>query len=63
MKTEQITVKKIIADEGMILTDGKTYGRVIFLGADRTADEFYEITQEEYEKSIEESGATEEINK
>ena len=50
MKTEEITINKIIADEGMILTDGKTYGKVIFLGADRKAEEFHEITQEEYDE-------------
>ena len=50
MKTEQITVNKITAEEGMILTDGDTYGKVIFLGSGRRADEFYEITEEEYNK-------------
>ncbi len=55
MKTEQITVNKIIADEGMILTDGETYGKVIFLGAERNADDFYEITQAEYEQKMSEA--------
>lgn len=46
MKIETRTVLK--ADEGMILTDGETYGRTILLGTDRKAEEFYEITDEEY---------------
>lgn len=53
MKTEQITINKIIADEKMILTDGNTYGRIIFLGQDKNASDFYEITEEEYNKIIE----------
>jgi hypothetical protein len=46
MKIETRIVLK--ADEGMILTDGETYGKVIMLGEGRNADEFHEITEEEY---------------
>ena len=62
MKTEEITVfiKKIVADEGMILTDGNSYGTEIFLSADRTVDEFYEITKEEY-KEIKKAETEEEV--
>lgn len=38
------------ADEGMVLTDGKTYGTTILLGVGRDADEFHEITKAEYEQ-------------
>lgn len=43
------TRKVIYADEGKVLTDGTSYGRVIFLadGADESA--FHEITDEEYQ--------------
>ena len=44
MKTRMV----LIADDGKILTDGKEYGRQIFLEVGRSADEFYEITNEEY---------------
>lgn len=54
MKTTEITTIKIEADEGKILTDGTTYGSVIFLGAGKSANDFWEITQEEYDKIIEE---------
>ena len=57
MKTQQITVNKLIADEGKILTDGTIYGRVIFLGKDKVADEFYEITQAEYEEILKQQEA------
>lgn len=50
----------IEASEGMILTDGVTYGKKIFLaeGVDKTA--FYEITEEEYNEIFNTDEATEE---
>lgn len=54
MKTTEITTIKIEADEGKVLTDGTTYGSVIFLGAGKSANDFWEITQEEYDKIMEE---------
>lgn len=36
------------ADEGMVLTDGKSYGSTALLAEGRSADEFWEITDEEY---------------
>jgi hypothetical protein len=42
----------LIADEGMIITDGNNFGTTIMLARDRSADEFHEITLEEYEKIL-----------
>lgn len=42
------------ADEGKILTNGETYGTTIILAEGETGFEWYEITQEEYEKIQEE---------
>lgn len=50
MQTETIKTTVLKADEGKILTDGEVYGRVIYLGANRTAGEFHEITEAECEE-------------
>lgn len=43
---------KIKSEEGKILTDGIAYGRSIRLGEGRSAEEFHEITEEEYEEIV-----------
>lgn len=48
MKTTEIKTIRLEAEEGKVLTDGKVYGTVIFLAVDRSPDEFYEISPEEY---------------
>lgn len=50
MKTRQI----LYAEEGMVLTDGTTYGTVIYLAEGADAGSFREITTEEYEKILQE---------
>ncbi len=50
MEVQTVTVNVIKADEGKILTDGEVFGRVIYLAKGRNADEFYEITEAEYEE-------------
>lgn len=43
----------LIAEEGMILTDGECYGKRISLGVNRDPSEFWQITKEEYDKIME----------
>lgn len=50
MKTTEIKAIRLEADKGKILTDGKTYGSVVFLGSEKKANEFYEIPKEEYDR-------------
>ena len=50
MKSEIITTTVLKADEGKILTDGEIFGKIIYLAKGRNAEEFHEITEEEYEE-------------
>ena len=50
MKTETIEIKKLIASDGMVLTNGQAYGKTIFLGINDRAENWREITDEEYER-------------
>ncbi len=42
----QITIR---ADEGKWLTDGENYGKTISLAEGVSVDDYYEITNQEYE--------------
>lgn len=49
MTIETITTTKLIASEGMVLTDGEHCGKEVFLAVDADASAWTEITQDEYE--------------
>ena len=44
----------LMASEGMLLTDGVVYLKKIYLGENDSADNWHEITKEEYESMLEE---------
>ena len=54
MITEKVTVLK--ADEGMTLTNGEAFGKVVYLGINDSADNWHEITDEEAELLQEQGG-------
>ena len=49
----------IKAIEGNILTNGEIYGSEIFLAEGLKADDFHEITREEYERILAEQAESE----
>ena len=44
----------IYADDGMVLTNGEIYGKQIFLADGVSELDFYEISDEEYQKILDE---------
>ena len=48
------TIKVLKANDGMILTDGEIYAKTVLLPEGRTADEFHEITESEYNEVLKE---------
>lgn len=45
---------QIIADEGMVLTNGRIYTKHLYLGVNDSADNWHEITEEEYNNILKE---------
>ena len=43
-----ITLRKLTATEGFVLTDGEAYGKEIYLGKNDSAENWHEITDAEY---------------
>lgn len=54
MTTETITRIKLTASEGMVLTDGESYGKEVFLAEGADSSKWYEITDAEYETILNE---------
>ena len=54
MQTEYITRVKLTASEGMVLTNGSTYGKTIYLASTESPYDYREITDAEYEQILEE---------
>ena len=49
MKETNITLRKLTADEGKVLTNGEAYGKEIYLGIYDSPENWHEITDAEYE--------------
>ena len=50
-------LRKITASYGMVLTDGETFGKEIYLGINDSEANWREITDAEYEKIVAEQEA------
>jgi hypothetical protein len=55
MTKETITRIKLTASEGHILTNGESYGKIVYLASGDEGEKWHEITEEEYQKILEES--------
>lgn len=42
----------LLADDGMMLTDGSSYGTTVRLGKEDTGESWYEITEEEAQERM-----------
>lgn len=53
MKLETIELRKLTASEGHTLTNGEAYSKEIYLGCNDKPENWWEITEEEYNKILE----------
>ena len=47
-----ITLRKLTADEGYVLTNGEAYGKEIYLGIYDSAENWHEITDAEHAEIV-----------
>ena len=52
MTIETIELRKLVASKYMVLTNGEAYGKEIYLGKNDSPNNWYEITEEEYEEIL-----------
>ena len=47
MIVSTVQLRKLVADDGMTLTDGDSYGKTIYLGVNDSPENWHEITDAE----------------
>lgn len=57
MEMTTIELRKLTASKGQILTNGEAFGKEIYLGVNDSAENWREITEEEYNKILAEQEA------
>ena len=50
MEITKIEIRKLIASDGMTLTNGEVFGKEVYLGKNDAPENWYEITDVEAEK-------------
>lgn len=53
MEITKIELRKLTASVGMVLTNGESHGKEIYLGKTDSPDNWYEITEAEYQAILE----------
>ena len=53
MTETTITMRKLTASEGCVLTNGDVYGKEVYLGVNDSAENWHEITDAEYAEAME----------
>ena len=61
MTETKITLRKLTAADGFVLTDGEVYGKEIYLGKNDSPDNWHEITEAEHTEILAEQEQTEEV--
>ena len=61
METTKIEIIKLTPSVGMVLTNGETYSKEVYLGCNDSPDNWHEITVEEYEKITGEQESDQEL--
>ena len=57
MKISTIELRKLTANDGMVLTNGESYGKEIYLGKNDSPENWREISEKEYNAISEEQEA------
>ena len=53
MTETTITMRKLTASDGYVLTNGDVYGKEVYLGVNDSAENWHEITDAEYAEIME----------
>ena len=59
MEFSTIELTKITASTGMVLTNGETYSKEIYLGVNDKLENWHEITEAEYQQILDEQNKEE----